>query len=218
MTVHSDWRAEARAMVAGLPPMPEALAEAMTRVPRHLFVPERYRSSAYADEPLPLPYGDATISAPHMVALQLEFAEPRAGLRILEVGVGFGYLAALLADLTGPSGHVFGIDIESGLVREARRRLGQAGLGERVTLRAGDGVAGWPESAPFDRILVSCATPELYDAWRRQLAPHGTLVAPVGSAWSQELVRYRAGSPKDVLDRGPRCRFVPLRGRLHPDI
>ncbi len=205
-------------MVAELLPLPREIADAMRRVPRHLFVPERYRTMAYDDEPIPLPYGDATISAPHMVALQLEYAELEPGLRVLEVGAGFGYLASLLADLVRPNGSVHAIDVEPALVREARTRIDRAGLGARVSLRAGDGRAGWPEAAPFDRILVSCATPTLFDAWVDQLAPGGTVIAPLGGAWGQELVRYRQGTPRDRLERGPHCRFVPLRSRLPSDI
>ena len=212
------WEAEAEAMVAELGGMPARIADAMRRVPRHRFVPDRYRAAAYADEPLPLPYGDATISAPHMVALQLEFAELAPGLRVLEVGVGFGYLAALMAELVAPGGSVYGIDIEPGLVREARRRLDATGYGDRVHVRLGDGAEGWREAAPFDRIVVSCATRGLVDAWREQLSRRGTIVAPVGTAGEQELVRYRAGSPPDRLEPGPRCRFVPLRRRLPSDI
>lgn len=218
MSAPEPWEVEAARMVDRLGPMPREVAKAMRAIPRHAFVPERYRTMAYDDEPLPLPFGDATISAPHMVALQLEFAELAPGLRVLEVGVGFGYLAALIAHLVGDSGAVFGIDIEPALVEEAGRRLDGVGLGGRVRLRGGDGRDGWPEAAPFDRILVSCATPELFDAWFAQLAPTGTLVAPLGGGWGQELVRYRNGKPRDELERGPRCRFVPLRRRLPSDI
>ena len=205
-------------MVRSLGRMPRPVAAAMERVPRHLFVPEKYRRAAYSDEPLPLPFGDSTISAPHMVAIQLEFAELTPGLRVLEVGVGFGYLAALLADLVGPEGSVYGIDIEPALVREARSRLGRSGYGGRVKLRSGDGREGWPEAAPFDRIVVSCAAPDLLPAWVDQLTPTGTVVAPVGSALGQQLVRYRAGRPRGEFDLGPMCRFVPLRRRLPSDI
>ena len=212
----SGWETEARAMVASLEPLPVPIASAMRRIPRHLFVPESYRPSAYADEPLPLPYGGATISAPHMVAIQLEYAELAIGLRVLEVGVGFGYLAALVADLVGPGGVVYGIDIEPRLVAEARRRLDTTAVGSRVHLRAGDGHDGWPEAAPFDRILVSCATREIVPTWVRQLTDDGTIVAPVGPPSSQELVRFRARGR--LLEPGPPCRFVPLRRRLPSDI
>jgi protein-L-isoaspartate(D-aspartate) O-methyltransferase len=214
----AGWEAEAEAMVAGLGALPTRIADALRRVPRHRFVPDRYRAAAYADEPLPLPFGDATISAPHMVALQLEFAELAPGLTVLEVGVGFGYLAALMAELTSPGGTVYAIDIEPGLVREARARLEATGYADRVHVRLGDGAEGWPGVAPFDRIVVSCATRELVDAWRAQLSPRGTIVAPVGTAGEQELVRFRAGSPPDALEPGPLCRFVPLRRRLPSDI
>ncbi len=212
------WETEAAEMVERLGPLPPAIARAMRRIPRHAFVPEARRGSAYDDTPIELPHGNATISAPHMVALQLEMAELSPGLRILEVGAGFGYLCALLAELVGATGAVYGLDIEPALIREARRRLGQVGLGDRVQLKVEDGRAGWPERAPFDRILVSCATPEIYDTWVGQLSPQGLLVAPLGGGFGQELVRYRAGTPRGTLERGPRCLFVPLRGRLPSDI
>lgn len=214
----SEWEGEARRMVRELGPLPDRIAAAMRRVPRHRFVPERYRAAAYADEPLPLPYGDATISAPHMVAIQLESAALAPGARVLEIGVGFGYLCALLADLVAPDGSVYGVDIEPRLVTEARRRLDATGYGARVALRAGDGCTGWPEAAPFDRILVSCATPELLPAWIDTLAVGGILVAPLGPAAGQELVRYRATPAGGHLEHGPRCRFVPLQRRLPSDI
>lgn len=201
-----------------IPGIPAPIADAMRRVPRHRFIPRDYLADAYLDEPVPLPYGDATVSAPHMVALQLEFLTLAPNLRVLEVGVGFGYLAALIAELTAPRGRVFGVDLEPGLVREARRRLDATDGGDRIRLRASDGRLGWPEVGPFDRIVVSCATPELFETWRRQLVSGGILVAPLGPASSQELVRYVNTPDGGVLERGPACRFVPLRGRLPSDI
>lgn len=212
MSGPEPWAEEARAMVDRLPPMSAEVADAMRRVPRHVFVSSEYRRTAYADEPLPLPFGEATISAPHMVALQLDFAEVGRGHRVLEVGVGSGYLAALLATLVGPSGAVYGLDIEAGLVREAERRVGALALGVPVHLRLGDGREGWPDAAPFDRILVSCATPSLRPEWQAQTREGGILVAPVGDAYSQVLTRLRKTGPAGRLEAGPECRFVPLRG------
>lgn len=205
-------------MVAHLSGVPPRIAEVMSSLPRHAFVPEMYRSIAYDDEPVPLPFDDATVSAPHMVALQLEYADLAPGLRVLEVGSGFGYLAALAAELVGPTGHVFGMDVEAQLVREATQRLMTMGYRDRVDLRAGDGRDGWPDAAPFDRIIVSCATPEIYRAWMEQLRPRGLVVAPVGDAWEQRLDRYRTGARVAPAEHGPRCRFVPLRALFPSDI
>ena len=218
MSGRTTWQDEARGMVAQLPGVPTRIAEVMRSIPRHAFVPEMYRSIAYDDEPVPLPFGDATVSAPHMVALQLEYADLSPGLRVLEIGSGFGYLAALAAELVGPTSPVFGMDVEAQLVREATRRLSTLGYRDRVELRTGDGREGWPESAPFDRIIVSCATPEIYPTWREQLAPRGLVVAPVGDAWEQRLDRYRNDSPAGPVEHGPRCRFVPLRTLFPSDI
>lgn len=218
MSLRTTWQEEARGMVAQLPGVPSRIADVMRSIPRHAFVPEMYRSIAYDDEPVPLPFGDATVSAPHMVALQLEYANLAPGLRVLEIGSGFGYLAALAAELVTPAGHVFGVDVEAPLVREATRRLSAMGYGDRVDLRTGDGREGWREAAPFDRIVVSCATPEIYPAWWEQLAPRGLVVAPVGDAWEQRLDRYRTGGPSELPEHGPRCRFVPLRPLFPSDI
>ncbi|HYK93871.1 MAG TPA: methyltransferase domain-containing protein [Thermoplasmata archaeon] len=218
MSDAEDWAREAERMVAEIPDVPARIARAMRAVPRHWFVPSEYRREAYEDEPLPLPHGDATISAPHMVALQLEYLALEPDLKVLEVGSGSGYLAALIAELTAPEGRVFGIDIDSRLVRDARRRLDTTTWGGRIALKLGDGREGWREEAPFDRIVVSCATPELYETWRGQLRHPGILVAPVGSSSSQDLVRYVTGPGGGTIERGPACRFVPLRGRLPSDI
>ncbi|HTT35173.1 MAG TPA: methyltransferase domain-containing protein [Thermoplasmata archaeon] len=215
MTDDPRWRDEARAMVAALGPVPPAIAAAMRSVPRHRFVPATERDAAYRDEPLPLEAGGATISAPHMVALQLEYAELGPGLAVLEIGSGSGYLAALMATLVVPGGRVRGVELEPSLARLATARIRALHLDATVEFRAGDGRLGWPEAAPFDRVVVSCATREVLSAWTDGLAPGGFVVAPVGDAWEQRLVRYRTGPSGPVLEEGPACRFVALR-RAHP--
>jgi protein-L-isoaspartate(D-aspartate) O-methyltransferase len=204
--------ADRERMVRALGPLPPAVAEAMRRVPRHAFVPAEYRELAYADEPVPLPYGAATVSAPHMVALMLEEARLRPGDSVLEVGAGFGYLAAAVAELVGPSGRVTAMEIEPGLAREAERRLRANGYADRVVVLTGDGREGAPARAPFDRILISCATSEISPVWLEQLAPLGLLLAPVGDAWEQTLVRVTQGPSGPTTEPLVACRFVPLRG------
>ena len=203
---------EGERMVKVAGPMPPAIARVMRRVPRHRFVPPNLRSVAYEDEPLPLPYGDATISAPHMVACQLEWAELRPGLSVLEIGSGSGYLLALLSELVRPGGTVRGIELDEGLVRLSRRALADLGYPE-VGVQPGDGRLGAPERAPFDRILVSAATSEIEPAWKAQLRPQGTVTAPIGNRFEQVLVRWRNIGNEGSWEEGPACRFVPLKSR-----
>lgn len=203
--------AERSAMVDALRLRDAAVGAAMRRVPRHLFVPEDRWSEAYEDEPVPLGPDETTASAPHMVALQLEALRIQPGDRVLDIGSGLGYLAALMAELAGPRGRVVAIEAEPSLVAESRQRLAQAGLTDRVTVHAGDGARGQAEAAPFARIAVSYATRSLEPAWREQLADGGRLVAPVGGRYEQVLTTYEKLEPSGIVTHGPRCRFVSSR-------
>jgi len=209
---------ERHAMVEALHLPRGAIERAMRTVPREAFVPEEARSIAYEDAPVPLGTGESTAWAPHMVAILLTTLDPQPGERILEVGGGMGYLAALLAELVTPGGQVHAIELEPALVAEARRRLAALGYAPSVVVHAGDGSVGLPAEAPFDGIVVSCATPEILGAWKDQLTPRGRIVAPVGTAREQQLVRYRNEGGTPTIERGPRVRFVPLRGRSTPHI
>jgi protein-L-isoaspartate(D-aspartate) O-methyltransferase len=183
-----------------------SVMNALRRVPRHLFVPENVRGQAYEDRPLPIGH-EATISAPTIVALMTELLDPRPGQRVLEVGTGSGYQAAVLAGLVG---EVYSIEIVEPLARSADERL--AALGYRnVTVRAGDGYAGWPERAPFDRIIVTAAAPHVPQPLIDQLRPGGRLVIPVGSGEDEQLMLIRKDSQGRVSRRAilP-VRFVPL--------
>jgi len=213
MSAKNDWKEEAGELVRKLGPIPKPIAEAMGRVPRHLFVPPEFRTEAYEDEPLPLPYGEATISAPHMVALQLEWSELRPGFSVLEVGSGSGYLCALIAELVRPQGRVLGLELLPGLADLARETLRSLGYAE-VEIRSGDGRPGAPDRAPFDRILVSCACPEIESEWKHQVREGGTVVAPVGGRYEQTLLRYRRHGDSGEVEEGPACRFVPLQRRF----
>ncbi|MCI4336162.1 MAG: methyltransferase domain-containing protein [Thermoplasmata archaeon] len=210
--------ARAARMVDRLGPLPAAVAEVMRRVPRERFVPDGFRDVAYEDTPIPLPFGDATISAPHMVALQLEWAELAPGHRVLEIGAGFGYLAALIAELVGPTGAVCAIEIEPALTREAARRLAASASGRAVRLRNSDGRAGWPDAGPFDRIIVSCAVGDVPWVWFHSLTADGLLVAPLGDALGQRLARWKNSRVGGSWEYGVSCRFVPLRTVLPSDI
>jgi len=185
--------------------------EAMRKTPRHLFVPEGLRAMAYADQPLPIGHGQ-TISQPYIVAFMTELLEPKPDQKALEIGTGSGYQAAVLSHLVG---HLYTIEIVPELARSSASLLKQLGY-KNITVRHGDGYKGWPEQAPFDRILLTAAPPDIPQALLEQLKPGGRLVAPVGaSVFEQELVVI--DKDKDgKLHRRPSLpvRFVPMvRGR-----
>nr|WP_321182245.1 protein-L-isoaspartate(D-aspartate) O-methyltransferase [Methylobacterium sp. Leaf122] len=182
-----------------------AVLDAMRAVPREAFVPDALAGEAYDDGPLPIGAGQ-TISQPYIVALMIEALALRPGDRVLEVGAGCGYAAAVLARL---GAQVFAIERHAALGEAARARL--AALGLTVSLRVGDGHAGWPEDAPFDAILVSAAGSTIPEALKAQLKPRGRLVIPVGPPGGQTLLRLtRRGRDRfESRDFGP-VSFVPL--------
>jgi protein-L-isoaspartate(D-aspartate) O-methyltransferase len=183
------------------------LLRAMCATPRHLFVPSRFRSDAYDDYPLPIGFG-ATISQPYVVALMTELLEPAKRHKVLEIGTGSGYQAAVLAQLVS---RVYTVEIVPELAETARKTLNILGY-SNVFVRLGDGYEGWPEQAPFDRIILTAAPPAVPEALIRQLAAGGRLVAPVGSGWLQELVVIDK-KPDGTIHRsaGPSVLFVPMK-------
>jgi protein-L-isoaspartate(D-aspartate) O-methyltransferase len=184
------------------------LLEAMRRVPRHLFAPAEARGSAYEDHPIPIGRRQ-TMSQPYMVAFMTQALELRGPERVLEIGTGSGYQAAVLAELCA---EVFTVERLLPLAEAARAAL--AGLGyDNVHVRAGDGSGGWRERAPFDRIIVTAAAPSVPETLCRQLADNGILVLPVGPMErAQELVIARRTGSSMGYQRTIGCRFVPLIG------
>jgi protein-L-isoaspartate(D-aspartate) O-methyltransferase len=183
---------------------------AMGTAPRHRFVPGALASRAYGDYPLPIGE-DQTISQPYIVALMTQWAAVAPGDKVLEVGTGSGYQAAVLAELTD---QVWSIEIRPDLARQAAARLKELGYG-RVQVKSGDGYRGWPEAAPFDAILVTAAAPRVPPALTAQLKEGGRLVIPLGPAGgSQTLRRYRKVQGKLVEEASLAVRFVPL---VHPE-
>jgi len=185
----------------------ERVLAAMARVPRELFVPEPMRPYAYEDAALPIG-ARQTISQPFMVALICEQLALRGDERVLDVGTGSGYQAAVLAELAG---EVYSIERVPALAERARESLAEAGY-ERVHVHVGDGTLGLPEHAPYGAIAVAAAAPGLPDALYEQLEERGRLVVPVGSRREQQLeVVVRSPEGPAVLRSVP-CRFVPLLG------
>jgi protein-L-isoaspartate(D-aspartate) O-methyltransferase len=187
----------------------ERVLEAMARLPRERFVPEERRAIAYADEALPIPAGQ-TISQPWIVARMTELLAPRVGDRVLDIGTGSGYQAAILALL---GARVVSIERQPELAETARNRLAELGFGDEVDVRVGDGSLGDPTGAPWDGILVAAAAPAIPNPLREQLSPNGgRLVIPVGDRRRQDLLLViRHGDTWDEKNDGP-CVFVPLVG------
>ncbi|MDK2915100.1 MAG: protein-L-isoaspartate(D-aspartate) O-methyltransferase [Thermococcaceae archaeon] len=154
----------------------EAVRRAFLKYPRYLFVEERYRPYAHVDEPLPIPAGQ-TISAPHMVAIMLELSELKPGMKVLEIGTGSGWNAALISELVKTD--VYTVERIPELVEFARRNLERAGV-ENVHVIPGDGTKGFPPKAPYDRIIVTAGAPKIPEPLLEQLKPGGRLVIPVG--------------------------------------
>jgi protein-L-isoaspartate(D-aspartate) O-methyltransferase len=187
----------------------DRVAEAMERVPRERFVPDGIRHMAYEDHPLPIGEGQ-TISAPHMVAIMCDVLDLREGMKVLDVGTGSGYHAAVMADLVGPEGHVYSIERVPELVVFARRNLREAGI-ENVTVVEGDGSGGLPEHAPYDRINVAATAPKVPEPLKEQLKVGGKLVIPVGTCY-QELVLVIRTNEGFELEHHGGVVFVPLIG------
>lgn len=191
---------------------PRVLA-AMRAVPRHELVPENVRPLAYADRPLPIGY-QQTISQPFIVAFMTEQLQPEALDRVLEIGTGSGYQAAVLAELVD---EVYTIEIVEPLAHRATADLARLGY-DNIHVRAGDGYLGWPEAAPFDAIIVTCAPEDIPTPLVEQLAEGGRMIIPVGPVGGvQELVLLEKRDGKMKQREVMAVRFVPMTGQASGD-
>ena len=189
----------------------EKLIGAFLKVPRESFVPEELKEEAYMDTPLPIPYGK-TISQPTTIIIMTTALDVREGQKILEIGTGSGYQAAILARLVGEKGSVVTLEVVPELVILARENLKKAGI-TNVDVIEDDGSQGHEKESPFDRIIVTAACPGIPEPLLRQLKPNGILVAPVGGLRGQEMVKVRklkSGFERETLGE---FMFLPLVGK-----
>ncbi len=184
--------------------------DAMRKVPRHLFVPEPQRALAYSDSPLPLGL-DQTISQPYIVAFMTQALELARGQRVLEIGTGSGYQAAVLSLLATD---VYSIEILPALAERARKTLTDLGY-RNIQVRTGNGYLGWPEHAPYDRIMVTAAPDEVPAALVQQLKVGGLMAIPVGTANQELRILRRTATGMQTLRTLP-VRFVPMTGKPPP--
>jgi protein-L-isoaspartate(D-aspartate) O-methyltransferase len=208
-TAAQDYEAERRNMVdqqilnRGIR-NPKVL-DAMRNVPRHRFVPEDYRHMAYSDRPLPIGH-EQTISQPYIVALMTDYLNLKEGEKVLEIGTGSGYQAAVLAEIVD---HVYSVEIVSALAQRARQTLSDLEY-DNVHIRTGDGYKGWPENAPYDAIIVTASPTDVPPPLKDQLAEGGRMVIPVGGPVFQKLVLLRKIDGKVRQTDVTSVRFVPM--------
>ncbi|MFN3740619.1 MAG: protein-L-isoaspartate(D-aspartate) O-methyltransferase [Thermodesulfovibrionales bacterium] len=199
------WMVETQIILRGV--KDPTVINAMLKVPRHRFVPEELMDRAYDDMALPIGEGQ-TISQPYMVAVMTELIEPDINHRVLEIGTGSGYQAAVLAEIVK---EVYTIERVASLSERARQIVRELGY-ENIFFKIGDGTLGWPEEAPFDRIIVTAAAPEIPDTFVEQLKEGGIVIAPVGSRYSQVLIKGRKQKGSLITEESVPCVFVPLVG------
>lgn len=186
----------------------ERVLSAMKKVPRHLFVPEHLQHRAYDDMALSIGEGQ-TISQPYMVAIMTELLELTGKEKVLEIGTGSGYQAAILAELAKEVYSVERIEI---LAKRAREKFAALGY-KNIYIRVANGTLGWEEMSPFDRIIITAGCPEIPEPLFRQLNEDGIIVAPVGDRFSQQLIKIKKSSGKILKQYHTPCVFVPLIGK-----
>jgi protein-L-isoaspartate(D-aspartate) O-methyltransferase len=186
------------------------IEDAFLKIPRELFVPKDIRKLAYVDTPLEIGKGQ-TISAPHMVAIMAEALDLKKGQKVLEIGAGSGYHAAIISKMIGGEGHVYSIERIKSLTEFAKKNIKTAGI-KNVTIVNGDGSEGLPKYAPYDRIYVTCAAPEVPPPLIEQLNDEGKLMVPVGKMICELKLLEKNGDRIITKDLGG-CAFVPLIGK-----
>ncbi|HTX61965.1 MAG TPA: protein-L-isoaspartate(D-aspartate) O-methyltransferase [Methanobacterium sp.] len=191
----------------------ERVKDAMLKVPREEFIPPENREYAYKDQPLPIGEGQ-TISAPHMVAIICETLKLEKGMKVLEIGSGFGYNAAVVAEIIGPEGHLFTTERIESLAQMANKNLKRTGYDKCVTILHTDGTKGLKEEAPFDRIYATASAPHVPEPLKEQLKVGGRLLTPIGTQNSfQELIcMLRKGEDKYESHKLGGVAFVPMIG------
>lgn len=186
----------------------QRVLSAMLKIPRHVFVPENFRKLAYTDQPLPIGDGQ-TISQPYMVALMTEALDPQAQDKVLEIGTGSGYQTAILAELCN---EVYTIERIPNLAIRSQNIIRELGY-QNVFFKIGDGSQGWPEFAPYDKIIVTAGAPDIPEPLIQQLKEGGKMVIPVGGRWTQELKLVTKKNGDIQVENICGCVFVPLLGR-----
>jgi protein-L-isoaspartate(D-aspartate) O-methyltransferase len=196
------------------------VVKALLKLPRDEFLPDNMKPHAATDTPLPIGFGQ-TISAPHMVSIMNEALQLEVGHKVLEVGGGSGWHAATIAEIVAPSdaprsnwGHVYTVEIVAGLADFARKNIMKAGYGDRVTIISGDGSRGYPEKAPYDRIVVTAGAPDIPRPLSEQLKTSGIMLIPVGSAsLFQTLLKVTKRPDGSIVQENlGGVAFVPLTG------
>lgn len=186
----------------------ERVLAAMQKIPRHLFVPPDTVEDSYDDRALPIDCGQ-TISQPLIVGLMTEWLRVKPGHRILEIGTGSGYQAAVLAEV---GAEVYSIEYHGKLHRQARKVLNALGYGDKTHLRHGDGHAGWPEEAPFDGLIITCQVAGISSTLAGQVRDGGRILAPVGGRLEQTLYAAKKHGEKLSVEHTLAVRFVPMLG------
>lgn len=186
----------------------ERVLDAMRKVPRHLFIEGPMQQRAYDDMALSIGEGQ-TISQPYMVAVMTELLELKGREKVLEIGTGSGYQAAILAELAG---EVYTVERVAALACRAEERFHSLGY-KNIRIKIGDGTLGWPENSPFDRMIITAGTPKIPEPLIGQLSKEGIIVAPVGDRFSQQLLKIKKSEENILEEFHTPCVFVPLIGK-----
>lgn len=184
--------------------------EAFKKIDRRIFVPEELKEQAYDDIPLPIGFG-ATISQPTTIAIMTQALELKKGMKVLEIGTGSGYQSAIISSIIGRKGEVISIEIVPELASLAKKNLKKAGITNVEVINA-DGSKGYEKEAPYDRIIITAASPEIPRHLLKQLKKKGIIVVPVGELFSQRMIKMKKNDKVKIEDLGP-FSFVPLKGK-----